>query len=183
MLMTRPANRVWKSSKFTVSTKMAVYSACVVSTLLYGSETWTTYARQERKPNSFHLRSIRHILEFTWQDRVTIAEVLSQASLFSVFTLLGQRRLRWLGHVRRMDEGCIPKDVLYSELTSGSRSHGRPQLRYKDVSKWDMTAIDIDTASWEDVASDHKSCRSKLKYHLTARKDKLFSAAAEKRAR
>lgn len=29
-------------------TKMCIYQANVLSTLLYGSESWTTYARQER---------------------------------------------------------------------------------------------------------------------------------------
>ena len=33
----------------------------LISTLLYCSETWTTYAGQERRLNTFHLRSI-HIL-------------------------------------------------------------------------------------------------------------------------
>jgi len=36
--------RVWTNPKLTTKTKMAVYYACVISTLLYGSETWTTYA-------------------------------------------------------------------------------------------------------------------------------------------
>ena len=37
-------SRVWINSKLTVKTKMVVYNTCVVSTLMYGSETWTTYA-------------------------------------------------------------------------------------------------------------------------------------------
>ena len=49
---------------------MVVYNACVVSTLKYGSETWTTYARQEKRFNSFHLRSIRRILGISWQGSV-----------------------------------------------------------------------------------------------------------------
>ena len=32
--------------------------ACVISTLLYDNETWTTYAGKERRLNTFHLRSI-----------------------------------------------------------------------------------------------------------------------------
>ena len=35
--------RVWTSPKLSVKTNMAVYNVCVISTLLYGSETWTTY--------------------------------------------------------------------------------------------------------------------------------------------
>ena len=64
-------SRVWTNPKLTVKTKMVVYNACVVSTLMCGSETWTTYARQEKRLNSFHLRSIRRILGISWQDRVS----------------------------------------------------------------------------------------------------------------
>ena len=51
-------SRVWTSPKLTMKMKMAVYYACVLSTLLYGSETWTTYAHQEKMLNTFHLRSL-----------------------------------------------------------------------------------------------------------------------------
>ena len=68
--LARLTARVWTSPKLSVKTKMAVYNACVISTLLYGSETWTTYAGQERRLNTFHLRSIRRILVISWQDKV-----------------------------------------------------------------------------------------------------------------
>ena len=54
----------------------------------------------------------------SWQDTVSNTEVLSRANLSSMFTLLRQRRLRWLGHVHRMKDGRIPKDILYGELAS-----------------------------------------------------------------
>ena len=60
--LARLTSRVWENPKLTIKTKIAVYNACVVSTLLYGSETWTTYARQERRLNSFHMRCLRRIL-------------------------------------------------------------------------------------------------------------------------
>ena len=51
-------SRVWTNPKLTVKTKMAVYNACILSTLLYGSETWTMYAHQEKRLNTFHLRRL-----------------------------------------------------------------------------------------------------------------------------
>ena len=60
--LARLAARVWTSYNLSVMTNMAVYNACVISTLLYGSETWTTYAGQEKRLNTFHMRSIRLIL-------------------------------------------------------------------------------------------------------------------------
>ena len=78
--LARRTARVW--------TNMAVYNACVISTLLYGSETWTTYAGQESWFNTFHLRSIRRILGISWLDKVTNSDVLSRAGLPSIYTLL-----------------------------------------------------------------------------------------------
>jgi hypothetical protein len=40
--------RVWENKKLTHHTKAQVYTACVVSTLLYVSETWTLCSRQEK---------------------------------------------------------------------------------------------------------------------------------------
>ena len=97
-------------------------------------------------------------------------------------TLHRQRRLRWLGHVRRMDDGRIPKDI-YGELALGRRTTGHPHLRYKDVCVRDMKAVDIDTMSWEGLAYDRTKWRSALKQHLKTGEDKLMAAAAEKRAR
>ena len=38
----RLTTRVWTNPELTVKTNMAVYNACVINTLLYGSEAWTT---------------------------------------------------------------------------------------------------------------------------------------------
>ena len=162
---------------------MAVYIACVISPLLYGSETWTTYAGQESKFNTFHLRSISSILGISWLDKVTNADVLSRAVLPSIYTLLRQRRLRWLSHVRRMEDGRIPKDIIYGELALGRRTTGHPHLRYKYVCVRDMKAVDIDTMSWEGLAADRTKWKSALKQHVKTGKDKRMTDAADTRAR
>ena len=118
-MLGRLATRVWENIRLTTKTKMAVYNACVVSTLLYGSEAWTTYRKQERKLNSFHLRSLRCILGISWKDKVPNTVVLDRAGLPTMYTLLRQRRMRWISHGRRMEDGRIPKDILYGELAIG----------------------------------------------------------------
>lgn len=59
---------------------------------------------------------------------------------FSMFTLLRQCRLCWLGHVHRVHDGSIPKDTLCGELVFGKRNSGHPQLQFKDVTKRDTKA-------------------------------------------
>ena len=131
--LARLTARVWTIPKQSVKTKMAFYNTCVSSTLMYVSETWTTYAGQERRFNTFHMRSIRRILGISWRDKVTNVDVLSRAGLPSMYILLRQCRLLRLPHVRRMEDGSIPKYILYGELALGRRTTGRPHLRYKDV--------------------------------------------------
>ncbi|VDL96218.1 unnamed protein product [Schistocephalus solidus] len=43
-------------------TKLKMYKAVVLTTLLYGAETWTVYSNQARKLNHFHLSCLRRIL-------------------------------------------------------------------------------------------------------------------------
>lgn len=90
-----------------------------------------------RRLNTFYMRSICCILGITRQYKVTNADVLSRAGLPCMFNFLEQSRLHWLGHIHQMEDGRIPKEMLYRELTSGKRSTVRPQLRYSDVVKRD----------------------------------------------
>ena len=69
----------------------------------------------------------------------------------TLFYILTQRRLRWLGHVRRMPCGRLPKDILYGELAIGRRDLGRPKLRFKDVVKRDLWTARLDE-EWESMA-------------------------------
>ena len=80
-----------------------------------------------------------------------------------MYTLLSQRRLRWLGHVHRMANGRIPKDMLYGELVTGTRTVGRPYLRYRDTYKRDMKVTGIDTTTWEAAAYDRGPWRAVVK--------------------
>lgn len=46
-MLARLIKHVWVNRKLTEHTKAQVYMACVVSTLIYGSERWTLRSHQE----------------------------------------------------------------------------------------------------------------------------------------
>ena len=48
----------------------------VLTSLLYGCESWTLYCRHIKLLEQFHMRSLRSILGIRWQDRITNLEVL-----------------------------------------------------------------------------------------------------------
>ena len=157
--MLKLSKRVCENHQLTLNTKLKVYQACILSTLLCGSESWTTYARQENRLEGFHLRCLRQIMGVRWQDRVTNTAVLEKEGSLSMHFMLCQHRLWWLGHVHRMEDGRIPKDLLYGQLALGCRPVGRPALRYKDVCKRDLKLMDINPDSWEKLADDRDGWR------------------------
>ena len=88
-----------------------------------------------------------------------------------------------IGHVRRMEDGRIPKDILYGELAVGKRSRGRPKLSFKDLCNRDMKALEIDPENWEDIAADRSSWRCLLHKQLKEGEEKITNEAIEKRTR
>ena len=65
-------------------------------------------------------------------DRVKNEEVRRRAGIErELASRADQRVLRWFGHVERMDEYCIARKVLISEV-SGGWVRGRPRLGWMD---------------------------------------------------
>ena len=51
-------------------------------------------------------------------------------------------RVRWLGHVQRMDDQRVPKKILHAK-PEGKRSVGRPRLRWPDDVEADLRTIGV----------------------------------------
>lgn len=181
-VMAKLNKRVWINDLLSERTKLQVYRSCVLSTLLYGSESWPTYARQEKRLNGFHLRCLRRLLQIKWQDRVSNTNVLQRADMPSIPTLLIQRRLRWLGHVHRMEPDRLPRQVLYGELWEGARRVGRPLLRFKDVCKRDLRLAEFNPNTWEVLAQDRAAWRHGVKEGALRAETKARAEATIKRA-
>ena len=115
---------VWEHRGISPATKLKVYSAMVLTTLLYACETWTVYRRHARQLNHFHMTCLCRMLHIRWQDKVPDTEVHSRASLPSAHTLLMRAQTRWAGHVICMSDECISEQLLFGELSAGRCSHG-----------------------------------------------------------
>jgi hypothetical protein len=177
----RLAERVWKNSKLSLQLKVRVYHACILSILLYASESWVTYRRQEHRLNAFHFRCLRSILGVTWKDRIPNSVVLERTGSLDLYTLLRSRRLRWTGHVCRMDDARYPKALLYGELAYAPRQRGRPRLRFKDVVKRDLGAFNINTDDWEVTASDRAQWHSAMRSGCQASKNEYLTFLEKRR--
>jgi hypothetical protein len=154
--------RLWNNKHVSIGVKCKVYRAIVLSTLLYGAETWTVYRAQVKKLHAYMMRQLRDIMGIKWYDKITNAEILRRANLPSMADILITKNLRWLGHVQRMDEDRLPRRLLYSQLCSGKRNQGRPRLRYKDVVKRNMKWKKIEVKSWQTMAENRTVWRAAI---------------------
>jgi len=142
-----------------MSTKIAVYRAVVLASLLYGCETWTPCRRHIRLLDQFHHCCLRKIMGIKWQDRITNIEVLEQANISGIEALLIKSRLRWTGHVMRMTDDHIPKHLFLSELSTGTCAQGAPLKSYKDAVKSSSQVCSIPVMEWEALTLDCASWR------------------------
>ena len=132
----------------------------MLPSLLYGCETWTCYRRHLKQLDQFHLRCLRKILGIQWEDRVTNQEVLRRSSLSGIEALVMTAQLRWSGHVMRLEDDRLPKQIFCSELANGKRQPGGQKKRYKDALKCNLKICNIPPSSWTELASTRTSWRA-----------------------
>ncbi|KAK3871494.1 hypothetical protein Pcinc_023359 [Petrolisthes cinctipes] len=175
--------RVFNNHALTMATKIMVFQAIVLSTLLYACETWTLYRSDIQSLERFQQYKLRQILKIPWESNTTNVAVLNQASVTSVEATIIHLRLRWAGHVQKMEPFRLPKIMLYGELANGTRPRGAPKLRYKDQLKRTLALTNIDPSSWEQTARDRATWRRAVHHGTTAFEEKRKENEEAKRRR
>jgi len=95
---------------------------------------------------------LRSIARIKRRDKVPSTEVLRICVITGIEAMLLQAQLRLVGHVVRMPDIRVPKQVFYRELEAGRRLPGGPVKRYNDSPKISLKACgitprDINTAA------------------------------------
>eukprot|EP00117_Sycon_ciliatum_P040216 scpid85171/ scgid29588/ len=143
-----------------VSTKRNVYTATVLSALLYGSETWTPLQRDVRRLEVFHNQCLRTIFGISGkrqqEERLSSSTVRTWWGDTELVTeKIMFRRLTWLGHVIRMSPERLPRLLLFGSLTQTRPQH-KPKKRWKDAIRADLKMANVK----ERDLCDATSCRS-----------------------
>nr|VZI24061.1 unnamed protein product [Spirometra erinaceieuropaei] len=131
----RLQNTVWNRHGPRLNPKFKMYKAVLLSTLLYGADTWTVYKKLARRLNHSHLSCLRRILKLRWQDRIPDIDVLERTGILSINATWRQLQLRWSGHHVRMDDERLPNRLFSGDVDTGFCRRGDQVRRYKDTSK------------------------------------------------
>ena len=132
-----------------------VFTACVRSTVLHGSETWAPNASDLQRLRRNDRAVTRWICGAKLADKIPTA-VLHQKLDLDEITAVRTRRLRWYGHVQRATS-CI-NSITRLELP-GTRDRGRPRKTWFACVKNDMTICNLDRVNPLDRNSWRTSVR------------------------
>jgi len=79
-----------------------------------------------------------------------------ESELDNIAYMTCERRLRWLGHVIRMDHQRIPRQALHWEVLGFKRGPGRPCANWRSTVNRDLSRMGI---TWEEaeVAAQNRS--------------------------
>ena len=108
--------------------------------------------------------------------------MLERSQSTGIEALLIAAQLRWAGHVWRMGDERIPKQLLYGELGEGRRHRGGQRKRFKDTLKYNMKQCGISVDQWETVAGARTKWRAGIKLGVEFFEAKRLAAMGEKRA-
>ena len=121
-------------------------------------------------------------MRIKWDHFITNDEVLQRADVDDMEVTLTRDRLRWIGHIARMDNARPVKALLYGELETGSRKIGRPLLRYKDVMKATLKRGEV-LKRWKVVVEDRRQWRELVSEVCSKVDDWRISQNSQRRAK
>ena len=87
------------------------------------------------------------------QSNTTLCKLDKQQCVSSI---LAQHRLLLLGHLVRMNDGCLPKKLLVGSPAGGSRAAGGHKCRWNDLVVKDLGRCGV-KENWRIVAQDRKA--------------------------
>jgi len=132
--------KILRHQKMSMSTRMRVLQCYVISTLLYGCESWTISGAMENKLEAAEMWFLRKMQRIPWTDRVTNEEVLKRAGTKrTLLSTIRRRQLEFLGDVVRK-EGL--ENLVLTGKIEGNRDRGRQRktflgsLREQVANKW-----------------------------------------------
>jgi len=168
-------DRIWNQTNLTMPTKIRIYSTCVLTVLLYGSETWTLTQADWKRLDSFHMQCQRWILHTRWYDFVSNNEVLRRTGLLwqplPSFASEDSDCLVMLPDSQRTSSKPDPSDLLRSprrcptiswlETRSWSTSHsgsirsaGTQEYQWPMLCSWQKNARFGDKSQWRDATAE-----------------------------
>lgn len=139
-------------------TKLKLYNELILPVLLYGSETWDLQITDERLLEVFERKVLRMIygpvcIEGVWRSRFN-HELYQLSQQPDVLKKVRTRRLRWAGHVSRMDDS-VPSKRAFKNKPDGVRRVGRPNVTWESLVEKDARSLGV--RCWRNASKNREN--------------------------
>ncbi len=89
--------------------------ATVLSTVLYGAESWTCTNNEYSRLNAFNTKLLR-VLTRKQRDEMSNGRLYKVTGMEPLGDTIRKYRLSWAGHVRRIDDTRLSKKILFETV-------------------------------------------------------------------
>jgi len=111
-----------------------------------------------KKLEAAHHRWQRKILKISWNDMTTNKTVReTTAGQDTLESIIRERRLRWFGHVYRMDSNRIARQAMDWIPSDFKKKRGRPRV------SWTSKNLDLFGLTWEEALVETGSNEGSLR--------------------
>ena len=153
--------------------KVNTYKTIILPVVLYGCETWSLTMREEHRLRVLENKVLRKIFGAKRDEITGEWRKLHNAELHALYSSniirnLESRRLRWAGHVSRMEQFRNAYRVLV-EKPESKRPLGRPRRRWKDNIKMDLREVGCVPEDWIVLAEDRDQWRAYVRAVVNVR--------------
>ena len=165
MSFNKLSRRLFFNKNISLKVKLMMFEVFILSVGLYGCATWNTSAEDIRQLEVWQQRAIRKILNIKWFDRVSFFDIVNIAAHYNYNIVpiefrIRQSRLKYFGHVNRMNDDRLPKILLHAECDYGQRLVGQPEINYRNCIKKDLFLFGI--KEWKESVHDRKVWRASI---------------------
>ena len=117
--------------------KIRLFKSNVLSTLLYGAESWKMTKTISHKLEVFWKRCLCRILNIFWPNTISNAELHRRTTTKLITQEVQMRRWRWIRHVLRIPPTTLPR-VALRWTPDGHRKRGRPKETWRRTVEREM---------------------------------------------
>ncbi|XP_071841678.1 uncharacterized protein [Apostichopus japonicus] len=161
-------SNIFKSKNISRKIKLRIFETLLKSNFLYNCELWGTTKDLDCKIDTFQRRLLRNILIIRWTNNNWLSndELYNETNQTPWSSIVAHRRLRFFGHVARLQEDAPAKVALREALRHTAKPVGRPvttllgkiKSQFKDININNFKeAINLaqDRDTWRRLITEH----------------------------
>jgi len=151
-------NSILWSENIKRNTKIRVFESIVKSIMLYGAETWELTQRNRQRLKAVEMDYMRRSCRVSRLQRVPNEEIKRRMKVEKQIDVdIEERRLKWMGHLGRMDDHRWPRKI-WKWQPNERRRRGRPREEWAKQVRVDMERRGLEEDQWMNREEWKRGC-------------------------